>query len=355
MSCNPIDALPGHFRPHLPDRLYFWNLSGVSRGKEIEVTGWALPYGGEPGNVAITINGVPAEVEFSDAAGVAAEYKWWPNAAASGFCARAPDDGADEVVVSARPRSGAGPTYRLADTYWVRPGFPAEIPPAELLATIGGGDALKYRLGGRTLFRRFEAALKAATGQGFEAARSVIDWGCGPGRLAMHVIDQLGPESVTGFDIVETSIAFADGLHPGRFKVCGTEPPLPFDSGAADVLYGFSVFTHIPRALLPAWMAEVARVLRPGGIALVTTLSELAYAHFRAHEPTAEYERWRAAGVWDDYRNDQLKDTNVDADYYRNTFLSTPYFQALAGDGFETLARIPNFFFYQDLHVLRRR
>ena len=51
-----------------------------------------------------------------------------------------------------------------------------------------------------------------------------------------------------------------------------SEPPLPFEAGRFDVLYAFSVWTHLPPEAQARWLAEAGRVLRPGGLALITTL-----------------------------------------------------------------------------------
>ena len=50
-----------------------------------------------------------------------------------------------------------------------------------------------------------------------------------------------------------------------------SEPPLPFPSASFDVSYSWSLWTHLPLHLQKAYLAELRRVLRPGGWAFVTT------------------------------------------------------------------------------------
>jgi SAM-dependent methyltransferase len=48
-------------------------------------------------------------------------------------------------------------------------------------------------------------------------------------------------------------------------------PPLPFPDAGFDLAYLLSVFSHLPEATTLAWLTDLARVTRPGGIVIVTT------------------------------------------------------------------------------------
>lgn len=60
---------------------------------------------------------------------------------------------------------------------------------------------------------------------------------------------------------------------PGRFESIASSPPTRLPSEHFDVVYAISVFTHFDEASETAWLAELHRVLRPGGLFLATTLS----------------------------------------------------------------------------------
>lgn len=228
-------------------------------------------------------------------------------------------------------------------------------PSDELLYTIGGGDAFKYRLGGRTLFHRFQNALRAETGHGFADAGRILDWGCGPGRIAAQVIPELeSPTDFTGADIVSTSVDFANAEVAPQFKLCGVAPPLPLESSAFDCVYAYSVLTHIPGSMLRLWVEEVARVLKPGGVAMLTTMGELAFAHFRTNRGEAAFRQWLEAGVSDEVANEQLANTNVPEGYYRNTWIPEAAMRDLCKGLFDVQRVVKNFYFYQDMFVLRR-
>ena len=51
-------------------------------------------------------------------------------------------------------------------------------------------------------------------------------------------------------------------------------PPLPYDDSSVDLVYAFSVMTHLSEELQRAWVQECRRVLKPGGYLLFSTLGE---------------------------------------------------------------------------------
>ena len=95
----------------------------------------------------------------------------------------------------------------------------------------------------------------------------VGDLGCGPGRVTAHLAD-LGLDAA-GVDLSPGMVDVARRIHPGlRFSV-GSLAALDLpDAGLAGALAWYSLI-HTPPARQPAALAEIARVLRPGGVLLV--------------------------------------------------------------------------------------
>ena len=100
----------------------------------------------------------------------------------------------------------------------------------------------------------------------------VLDVGCGTGRLAEWMAQLVGP-GVVGVDPLPERIALARARAPGlRFEVGRAEDLGAFPGGSFDAVCASAVFHWVedkPRAL-----AELARVLRPGGRAGLTTLGK---------------------------------------------------------------------------------
>lgn len=94
----------------------------------------------------------------------------------------------------------------------------------------------------------------------------VIDIGCGEGQVARHVAVSTGASRVVGVDPSDAQIAVARSRGGGPYYVRGAADALPVPDGAFDAAVACLVFEHITE--VDVALAEVARVLRPGGIFL---------------------------------------------------------------------------------------
>jgi SAM-dependent methyltransferase len=109
----------------------------------------------------------------------------------------------------------------------------------------------------------------------------VLDLGCGSGRVLTHVAQRV--PAATGCDVDGEAIAWAAEHHPQiRWVRSSFEPPLPFEEESFELVYSISVFSHLDESLGDAWLAEVARVLAPGGVALLSVHGQHAFEQFRS-------------------------------------------------------------------------
>jgi SAM-dependent methyltransferase len=56
-----------------------------------------------------------------------------------------------------------------------------------------------------------------------------------------------------------------------RFDLIDPFPPTQIPDNAFDVIYAYSVFSHLSEAAHLAWLAEFRRILKPGGLVIATT------------------------------------------------------------------------------------
>jgi SAM-dependent methyltransferase len=101
------------------------------------------------------------------------------------------------------------------------------------------------------------------------APRAVLDWGVGSGRVSRFMKKD---QSVTAYgcdiDPVNMSSLHERGFDVSRFKLMAPGGPIPFPDHSFDFCFGLSVFTHLTEELQDFYLAELVRVLKPGGAAV---------------------------------------------------------------------------------------
>jgi SAM-dependent methyltransferase len=102
--------------------------------------------------------------------------------------------------------------------------------------------------------------------------KTVLDFGCGAGRVLRHFdAEAERTEAFSGCDVHPASIEWLDEHLCPPFQVFrnDADPPLPLADASVDLVYAFSVFSHLTTTA-SAWLLELRRILRPDGILLVT-------------------------------------------------------------------------------------
>ena len=97
----------------------------------------------------------------------------------------------------------------------------------------------------------------------------LLDVGCGPGTITVDLARRLVPGRVVGIDASSeivgraAGLATDEGVHNARFQV-GDVYALDFPDASFDIVHAHQVMQHLARPV--AAMAEIRRVLRPGGV-----------------------------------------------------------------------------------------
>lgn len=113
----------------------------------------------------------------------------------------------------------------------------------------------------------------------------ILDFGCGWGRIARFFLKEVPAEQLFGVDVVDILVkACQDTIASSQFQVIEQRGNLPFNDGSFDVVFANSVFSHLDEDLHLRWIAEIERVLAPGGVAAITVIAAEAF------------NRWLAAG-----------------------------------------------------------
>ncbi len=159
------------------------------------------------------------------------------------------------------------------------------VPPNRLLFDGSEGREQYRNVGSEFLGYMIELA-------GLRPTDSVLDVGCGIGRMASALTTALGPEGkYEGFDIVPLGIRWCkaqiQSRHPQfRFqhadvfnslynpsgKIKASDYRFPYPDESFDVAIATSVFTHMLPRDVESYFGEIARVLKAGGRCLISCL-----------------------------------------------------------------------------------
>ena len=111
-----------------------------------------------------------------------------------------------------------------------------------------------------------------------EGARRVLDFGCGCGRTLRWLLQNEAIQFY-GVDVDREAIEWCAQHYPqAKFAATNPEPPLPFPHVFFDVVYCLSVFTHLNEPMQDAWLAELHRILAPGGLLMLSVHGSRAAA-----------------------------------------------------------------------------
>jgi SAM-dependent methyltransferase len=191
------------------------------------------------------------------------------------------------------------------------------VPPRRLRARAGAPGAHAFTEGGRQTAAELAALLEAA-GVKPASLGAVLDFGCGAARVLPHVAALAPDAECSGCDVDETAIHWAARHRSGpTWSLTSFHPPLPYPSDTFDLIYSVSVFSHLARGVAQAWLNELARVLAPGGTALLSVHGPHAFERFRRGDVTTS---WCAPAV---FQRGPLR---------QDEFLFTPYARSFFND-----------------------
>lgn len=147
------------------------------------------------------------------------------------------------------------------------PGFPPTLIQSGFVGTAGE-SALREGFRFHRVIRKY----CKDTGIPFNENTRILDFGCGWGRMARLFFNTVASENIWGVDVDPDIIDFcSQNMHHGNYKAIPSLPPMDFEDNSFDVIFAYSVFSHLAEHAAMGWIKEFSRILKPGGIAVLTT------------------------------------------------------------------------------------
>ena len=153
-------------------------------------------------------------------------------------------------------------------------------PPRHMQIRVVGGYVSGFIESGFSICDDLNGVLSVA-GKSLGDFERILDWGCGCGRTTRALKTLMPQKDIWGSDIDPEAIAWLQKAYSpkyGQFRLAPHAPPLPFENGFFDFVFGISVFTHLPEDMQFGWLTEMQRITRPGGYLIMTTSGEGNYS-----------------------------------------------------------------------------
>jgi SAM-dependent methyltransferase len=228
-----------------------------------------------------------------------------------------------------------------------RSGFP-RLPPAKLRFRVGETPWVSTFLEvGEKCSQSIQACLEAA-GRPFASLGSVLDFGCGCGRVLIWLHRSSPQTHFHGTDTDQDAIRWCrENLPFASFGVNRPAPPLEFRDGSFDLIYAVSVFTHLDEELQRRWLEELRRVLKPKGLLLFTVHGRAAWSGLEPDAQRLMEERGFLCTKSSKLRGHLPQ-------WYGTAYHSPEYVRETLGSLVRIIAYIPEGLGYQDVVIAGR-
>jgi len=149
----------------------------------------------------------------------------------------------------------------------VLPSLPDENAQIRFIGNSGDAALLEA-------FRAYQLirTLAARAGRPVTRRSIILDFGCGWGRILRFFLRDVPAAQLHGIDVMPQAIEISQKTNPWCQFVLGSPlPPSDLPAEGFDLIYMYSVFSHLSEDAHARWLDEFGRVLRPGGLLVATT------------------------------------------------------------------------------------
>jgi SAM-dependent methyltransferase len=246
--------------------------------------------------------------------------------------------------------------FSVTNTWLTIPGeenYGRTCGPVSEASYIDGGVTLACQI--YSVFNEFSDLSKNIT---------VLDWGVGSGRVAVPLKRGfMHAANVIGRDVDKVNVEWCKAnLSDIGVELCDFYPPLDLESSSVDMIYGISVMTHLTEGAQFAWLKELRRVLKTGGICILSTHGDYAVAwqtmddqSWLSIQDPSILERLGTFGISDGIVDRTSLGVSLMANYYRGTLQTRGQVEDMWSNYMEIVAYYPaGVTVFQDMVVLKK-
>lgn len=100
----------------------------------------------------------------------------------------------------------------------------------------------------------------------------VLDFGIGWGRIIRFFLKDIEEYNLHGVDVDSDILKVCKQIGiPGIYTKVEPSGPTGFDNESFDLIYAYSVFSHLSESVHLEWIKELSRILKRGGVLIATT------------------------------------------------------------------------------------
>jgi trans-aconitate methyltransferase len=197
------------------------------------------------------------------------------------------------------------------------PAFPA-VEVQERFTGAAGDQTMREAFAFYVLVKDFQERF------GRRPLTTILDFGCGWGRITRLFTRDVEAKQLWGIDCMQSAIEICRATNTySRFELVNPHPPTTLPPDTFDLVYAYSVFSHLSEAAHLTWLEEFRRVLKPGGLLVVTTRPREFILHCEAMREAVRQRGEQPS--WTAGTNMSFKDTVAAlAQYDRGEFLFEP-------------------------------
>jgi SAM-dependent methyltransferase len=160
-----------------------------------------------------------------------------------------------------------------------------------MLTSSAEHAARSYARVGQEAVRVIEQALKAgADGREPAEPRSILDLGCGHGRVLRYLRERFPGSTITACDLDPEAVAFCS-RSLGATPLQGAADFDEIDFASYDLVWMGSLLTHLPHERWQQLARVLGRILEPAGIVVFSTHGEQAQRSLDSYGPGLEARR----------------------------------------------------------------